>query len=65
VAPVYGDSNYTVVPDLAPIEETNAIFNESSFYESSMGSDIGSSYDSWSADNSASVGGYSDETGYE
>jgi hypothetical protein len=37
VAPVYGDSNYTVVPDLAPIEETNAIFNESSFYESSVG----------------------------
>lgn len=37
VAPVYGDSNYTVVPDLAPIEETNAIFNESAFYESSVG----------------------------
>lgn len=37
VAPVYGDANYTVVPDLAPIEQTNAIFNEPAFYESSVG----------------------------
>jgi len=43
VAPVYGDSNYTVVPDLAPIEQTNAIFNEPAFYESS----VGTSTDSW------------------
>lgn len=46
VASIVGDGGeYTVTPDLAPIEQTNAIFNESSYYDSPT--TTGDSWDSF------------------
>ena len=59
-----GDGNYTISRDLTPVQQTNAVFNEPQYYESSY-SPSSDSGGGWSADNSASVGGYSDSTGYE